>query len=260
MNNHDLKKLAALTCVASTTLSSALSGLCAIVNAEPLHTITLYGACGSGAVAALSAMGWGVSHWLAGLRTAVYGVRPVLKGELPLLLDIAKHFFGESVTALDKVTEWAGRRKDVFHFVYARRAKGLRQVEQIEGYVCALALTKKAAADILSQRRHVNDLGHEDLVAPGVAPAAVYIGACAAKSDICQSIALQHTIGLVRRLTKSRGDTMIITRPVSKQGMHLVTSFGLMPVGGHSEGGMFKLHSARLNQLLIINRTQAGAH
>lgn len=154
---------------------------------------------------------------------------------------IGVRYFGEKVTEIRRMKQWAHKNPAVFTVIRKTHRLGTTSADYIDGYICVLPLKAKAWRDMLSQRRAVNDLSADDICAPGSNPAGIYVGAVVADSRLSRAAAVDGIRRVVRGFARGRGTLQVLTRPVTEAGMRLVLDHKLEPLqpGGDGEGNLY---------------------
>lgn len=238
--------------------SASLSAFCATTQAvaptAPLQTVLVGGAWGSGGLALAAGTVWVAATAWERRSGGVPRAGQAEELDLVEIRRLAVRFFGAKVSSLDRMKMWASRHPGIFSVVTNERRNGSRKVVDIDGYFCALPLTKKGADELLAERCGINDLDADAICTPGAVPNAVYVGAVASRDDTCKGAALQGLRSLVNRMAKSRSDVLVLARPVTPDGLRLARYFGLQPVRTEVEDPLGVLHSGRLGQLALSSR------
>jgi hypothetical protein len=255
MGLHQVLTIAKRLCVNAGSVSAVFASVQSSVSHETLQAVLLNGAWVSGGVACAAGAVWGATKVLASRQTAVPANRNAEEIDFAVIRKLAVSFFGERVSSLERMRQWAARNPGVFSVVTTELRKGARKIVKIEGYFCALPLSAAAAADVLAERCGVNDLDAVALCAPGTVPSAVYVGAVASKNEATKGAALQGLRALVKSMAKGRQNVMVLARPVTNDGLRLVQAFGLQPVRSEVGDPVGALHAGRLGQLAPARRT-----
>ncbi len=227
-NPHQVTKLSKLIAAGTASTSTALAEL---HHVAPLWAQSpMHAACwGFGAIAALAATSWGLAHWIGKRPKPICEVEIARDEDFTELRKLAIEFFGDKVTSLERMRIWASQRKDLFYCVKLVYREAHVRRDTLEGYYCLLPLTSRAVTGLRSQRITINDLDAGD-IAPSLAKtAAIYVGAIAAKSAVGRSVALNSLRTSLHKLAGERRQMLVITRPVTADGMRLVKYFGLKP-------------------------------
>lgn len=254
MGSNNVCTIAKHVCLKSGSLSAVLASVQATVTNEIANVVLLNGAWISGGVALASSAVWLGVKVLDRRLAAVPGTSSAEEADFPVIREIAVQFFGEKVSSLERMKQWASIHPGVFNLVTTEKRDGARKVVDIDGYYCALPLTEGAAEEVAAERRGVSDVNAQEICPPGAVPAAIYVGAVVAKSESTKGVALQSLLTLVKGMAKNRRDVKILARPVTPEGLRLVRAFGLLPVRAGIEDPMGALHAGRLEQLMPNGR------
>lgn len=175
--------------------------------------------------------------------------------DLPQIHKMAMKQFGPKVTTVDLMRQWMKRNPNIFEIVTRVRHAGRHRLSTVDGYYCAVPVTEKAAHDLIAETRGINDILPEEVCRPSEAPYAVYVGAIACGTDVGKQMALQGLRRMVKRFARNRADMLILTRPITDDGLRLVAAFGFQPVRTAADNPMGVLHVVKARALFPRKRS-----
>lgn len=247
-----LVKRIAITSASST---AGLASVSAIAPAGLIQETLVVAAAVASVTSALATAAWALKTYQATRHSSqVNRIDLAQEADLPALRKIAVKYFGDKVTAVSRMKEWHTQNPSVFSMVTTETRRGRRKTIDLDGYFCVVPLRAAAAADIAAERKGINDLGADEVCTPSETPSGVYVGAVAASDKATRSAALQGLLGEVKRMARSRRDTLIMTRPVTHDGLRLVRAFGFQPVRTGLDDLTGILHVARLGDLTPLRQ------
>ncbi len=149
---------------------------------------------------------------------------------------LAVRFFGEGVTPEEVLVQFA-TAGGILRVVKRVFVDDDKRCERLSGYFCVIPLSTEAAASVKAGLRG-GRLAMDHVPVSQEETAALYIGAVAAQDQASQAVVLAALHSHLQYL--DRGITEVLTRPLTEDGLRLVTKYGFQPVRG--QGGLDELY------------------
>ena len=243
------------------TSASAAAGAASLYGIAPEGMARNLCAIGLTVSALLVAMSMSLAvaaWWIQSRGTTVSASRPAVAGDLIAIREMAVSFFGEKVSSLERMLAWHKRYPNAFSIVNSVHQNGAKRVQQLAGYFVVLPLRKNAVDAVRNGTQSIVDLRDEDVSGPRELPAAIYIGVVAAADPVARGAALQSLLVNVRAMAKNRLSMPVITKPVTRDGLRIVTACGLTPTQETDGDAVGVVHASTLGEVLGALRT--GVH
>jgi hypothetical protein len=249
INASNAKRVAAAAAATSTSLAS----LTAVLPQGWPHAAATFCAWSAGAVAVAAGTASLVIDYLD-QHPVVTFAEAAQRTDLSAVRELAVRCFGQKVSSMSKMVEWHKRNPNVFTTVTSQTHRAKTTLTELTGYFCTVPLSDGATMDLMAERKGINDVDAGEVCSSTTAPAGVYIGAIVVDNPQCRRAALLALHSRVKNIARNRKETLIMTRPVTKDGLRLVKALGLRPVRGDADDAMGVLHAARLSEIPILQR------
>jgi len=136
----------------------------------------------------------------------------------------------EDVSPLPQMRAWLRKYPRSFFVVFTRTRRRLfLTVEELQGYFCLLPISSNAAQKLCAGELRFKTLSEDDLMPRGFS--AIYIGGVAAIDEISRGVCLGRLETEIWNLAALQPDAELLARPVTKDGLRLVRSYGFRPIG-----------------------------
>ncbi|MEA2560942.1 MAG: hypothetical protein QOH06_2446 [Acidobacteriota bacterium] len=136
----------------------------------------------------------------------------------------------EEVSPLPQMRAWLRKYPRAFFVVFTRtRPRLFQTVEELQGYFCLLPLSSIAAQKLCAGELRFKTLSADDLMPAGFST--IYLGGVAAIDKMSRGVCLDRLQTEIENLAALKPDAELLTRPVTKDGLRLVRSYGFRPIG-----------------------------
>lgn len=180
-------------------------------------------------------------------------VEDASESDIASIRGIAIDFFGEEVTPEDILSQFAmveGVLGVVKIKIYTKDEVRVR----ISGYLCLMPITESTYQDLIAGRIKGSQINMNCIATHPRDAHALYIGAVAAKDYHARPIVME-ALRLRVMYAAGQGARMLLTRPVTEDGLRLVHRYKFQPVG--SESGLHALY--RLPTDALVGRRTRSA-
>lgn len=160
---------------------------------------------------------------------------PATDGDLAAIYAMAADYFGPEISPLDLMLAWQRKNHTSFRVLIEKRQSTFATSRKIVGYYCVLPVRKTAYDRLISGKMTGSATAAEDIVLPRYAPYAVYLGGMAAtgfraRGGLLMAIRMDIDAAWSGRVKR------FLTRPVTAQGLRLVSHHGFTPVDASAPG------------------------
>ena len=159
--------------------------------------------------------------------------------------ELASRYFDSDPSTMARIREWLRADARVLWIVRRRTPGPYAGSSRLVGYYCVLPLRADAVQRMRSGALTAATLDSGDLAPSREEPAAFYIGAVAAADRVAAGTALGALQQFLRDSTPRRG-LLVLTRPITEDGLRLVSHAGMQPVNGG--GGIGELYEMQMSR------------
>lgn len=158
-----------------------------------------------------------------------YDCLNVGSGQLEEIYLFCNQVLGEGIASIERVRQWYGKNHDIFYLIYERKRRSFKQTNTLVGFFAVFPVTQQAKRLLSKNQLKGTEFTADHIVARGHQPAAIYIGAVAARGFKAKERTLMALMGYVISLAV-RKKILVYTRPISKDGLRLAKQYGFEPV------------------------------
>lgn len=136
----------------------------------------------------------------------------------------------DDVSPLPQMRAWLRRYPRSFFVVFTRiRRRPFQTVEELQGYFCLLPITENAVQKLCTGELTIQVMSEDELSPKDFS--AIYLGGAAAAGKMSRGVCLGRLQAELESLAALKPDAELLTRPVTKNGLKLVSSYGFRPIG-----------------------------
>jgi hypothetical protein len=163
-------------------------------------------------------------QWTEEQETVQYVCTKVGQKQLEALHAFCEGILG-AVANIQLVREWHDKNPNVLYWVNAQMSQPYQQQSSIVGVFSVFPITDEAAQLFSQNKLRGSALTANYVVAPGEDPAAIYIGAVAARGPRAKQQTLIALMGYVTALTAKKA-SIVYTCPVTNDGLRVAKQYG----------------------------------
>ncbi len=150
------------------------------------------------------------------------------KSQLEALHAFCDEILG-GVASIELVREWYDKNPNMLYWVSTHKSQAYQQMTTVVGVFSVFPVTQEAAQLLSENKLRGTDLTAKYIAAPGRQPAAIYIGAVAARGPRARQQTLMMLMGYVTALTAKK-TPIVYTCPVTDDGLRVAKQYGFEPV------------------------------
>jgi hypothetical protein len=153
--------------------------------------------------------------------------------DLPFIYRMAYEQFGNEVSSLSTMRSWYAKNPEIFIVLHRIGRRRYGESREIVGYLCTIPLSQRGLSKILSGE-YIRNLLKQDIQSPKRQCAAIYIGAIVGLSYKAKGNILLVATREIETYLHHR-TRMILTRPITHDGLRIVLKHGFVPVQDRSQ-------------------------
>jgi len=171
-------------------------------------------------------------------------VRRVKRNDLKDSYDYCGGIFGDNFSSFNQMKSWFHHNEKIFWILEEIKKKGSLSITKIIGFYSVLPLNKNGFDKVMNNQLDGRGFTTEHLTKDFKSSTALYVGVIASDGRKARYQSIASLLTTVQQL-KDAKDIPVLTRPTTKQGLHLAKRRGFEAIDGSGARDLNKIYRHR---------------
>lgn len=250
MNAWNVVRYVEESWVTSLAVAGAAASLYGIIPDSYARDVCLAVAYASVAALAIAVTSRGWRWWQNERPQFIIHSRVAVDADLPVVFRVAQRAFGPKITSVGTMRQWHQVNPRVFCVIErVGRTQDGQVTAEISGYFATVPMNKEVTDRIVSGKVSILDLDARDICSPSEVPSGIYVGAVVAMDGPSRGAAIIALRGWLRHMSRGRRATLLISNPVTSDGLQLIRTCGMRPAAPGADSTKKVLHASTIGEI-----------